>query len=132
MGDTIEMAGPIQSGESYPTVTIGGMTMAIKWHMSASYEMSKRGFALADLKSDNPKSICAYMELFSILVAPFFRAQNQVAPDADWWASKLGETNATYLQIITAINESCAKANPSGKTATAAPVTATQPTQVSQ
>ena len=52
MGDTIEMAGPIQSGESYPTVTIGGMTMAIKWHMSASYEMSKRGFALAEVVED--------------------------------------------------------------------------------
>ena len=129
MGDTIEMAGPIQSGETYPMVRIGGMALAVKWHFSASYEMSKRGFALGDLKTENPKSIAAYMELFSILVAPIFRAQNQPAPSADHWAGLLGETNETYLSIVTAINESYVKANPSKQTATAAPVTTTQPTQ---
>ncbi len=131
MPDIIEMAGPIQSGETYPMVRIGGMDLSIKWHFSASYEMSKRGFGLGDLHTANPKSIAAFMELFSILVAPYFRAQNQPPPSADHWASLLGETNDVYLSITKAINDAYAKVNPSEKTA-AAPVTNQKPTQVNQ
>ena len=113
-------------------VTIGGMSLAIKWHFSASYEMSKRGFSLSELVTTNPKSVAAFMELFSILVAPYFRAQNQPAPSADHWASLLGETDEIYLAITKAINDAYVKANPSKLKATAAPVTTTQPTQTSQ
>lgn len=111
---------------AWPSVSIGGMTLMVKWHFGAVVEMSRRGYGMTDLKTDNPRSLWAHMELFSILVAPIFRAQGQVPPSAEFWCGQLGETNALYFAIQTAINAAFLLVNPLKQTQPASTAGATE------
>lgn len=98
----------------WPIVTIGGNDYALKYSFRASYQASKRGIDLRELRG-SAGTFSTTMDFFALLVEPYFDPGK--APSGEDWAGKV-EGFEHFKLISKAIDQAIQAGEPKKEKAT--------------
>jgi hypothetical protein len=93
----------------WPKVTIGGYELEIKQNFQTIYRASKAGVDFARLQGSS--GIGERMDLFAVMVAPLFEADDEPAPSGSAWAEMV-ESMDHYKLIVAAMDRAYELAAP--------------------
>ncbi len=100
----------------WPVVRIGGYELEVKYDFRGTYRASKAGVDF--LKFGSSAGIGEKMDLFAVLVAPLFEAEDQPAPSGVEWAAHI-ESMEHFKTIVDAMDRAFNLAQPPKKPAAA-------------
>jgi hypothetical protein len=96
------------TGIDYPTVTVGGKTLTVRFSFLAQYLLSLKGVNLSKpLEVTNPAYLATRLEIFTAAVTDNY-PEGQ-APTAREWASRIELTDWAPIEV--ALNQAVGKAS---------------------
>lgn len=98
------------TGIEYPTVTVDGRELTVKFSFHAQYLMSLRGIDLrAPLTPQDPAYLARRLAIFACAVAESANPEDPAkAPQPEYWASRIDLTD--WGKIERALNDAVGKA----------------------